>query len=70
MDNGDKDNWIAPILFGVAALSIYSIARTSNQPEPIPELDENGEFNALMHYNHEIHNKLEEFLNSSEDNSS
>lgn len=63
MDNGDKDNWIGPLLFGVAALSIYGITRASNQPSlPEPELNEQNEFAALMYHNHEIHDKLENFL--------
>lgn len=60
MDNGDRDKWIAPILFGVAALSIYSISRISNQEQPL--MDEKTEFAALMNYSHEIHIKIEKFL--------
>lgn len=61
MDNGDKDNWIAPILFGVAALSIYGITRISNQNQEQP-MDEKTEFAALMNYSHAIHDKLDKFL--------
>lgn len=60
MDDG-RDNWIAPILFGVAAISLFSVARMSNQPlVSVP--DEKSEFDALINYNHEIHRKLEKFL--------
>lgn len=67
MADSDKDNWIAPVLFGLAALSIYGIARASNQPQ-LPfqtqekPMNEKSEFAALMHYSHEIHNHLDNFL--------